>query len=158
MAGQAGNLPARGPLLPEVALELPSELRAVEVAVEYVVRRCESCGEDRARLQLNFRVALLEAITNAVLYGNHQDPSKRVRIEVFVRNCSVVACITDEGEGFDPARVPDPTAMENLEREGGRGLFLMQALLDEVHYNERGNSVVLVLRRSAHPLEGGAEA
>ena len=147
-----------GPV-PELALELPSELGAIAAAVEYVTRRCESCDEDPRRLRLNFRVALTEALSNAILYGNHRDPSKRVRVEVFVRNCSVIARVTDEGEGFDCRRVPDPTTPDNLTKPGGRGLFLMHNLLDEVHYNDRGNSVTLVLRRSGNArLEGGAPA
>lgn len=145
--------------LPEVALELPSELRAIEAAVDYVMRRCEGCQEDLRRLRLNFRVGLTEALANAMLYGNGRDPSKRVRVEVFVRHCAVVARITDEGNGFDPDCVPDPTAPGNLCREGGRGLFLMRRLLDEVHFNDRGNSVTLVLHRSiSSRLEGGAPA
>lgn len=145
--------------VPQVALEIPSELGAIERAVEYVTRRCESCGDDPRRLRFNFRVALTEALSNAMLYGNHRDRSKRVRVEVYVRNCSVVARVTDEGEGFDPGRIPDPTSKDNLEKAGGRGLFLMHTLLDEVHYNDRGNSVTLVLRRSGSTaLEGGAQA
>lgn len=145
--------------LPEVALELPSELRAIEAAVDYVMRRCEGCEEDLRRLRLNFRVGLTEALANAMLYGNDRDPSKRVRVEVFVRHFAVVARVTDEGNGFDPACVPDPTAPGNLCQEGGRGLFLMRRLLDEVHFNDRGNSVTLVLLRSmSSRLEGGAPA
>jgi len=145
--------------VPQVALELPSELGAIETAVEYVTRRCESCGDDPRRLRFNFRVALTEALSNAVLYGNHRDPSKRVRVEVYVRNCSVIARVTDEGDGFDPRRVPDPTTQDNVTNPGGRGLFLMHHLLDEVYYNDRGNSVTLVLRRSTTSgLEGGASA
>lgn len=148
-----------GAPVPQVALELPSELGAIETAVEYVTRRCESCGDDPRRFRFNFRVALTEALSNAMLYGNHRDPSKRVRIEVYVRNCSVIARVTDEGEGFDPRRIPDPTAKDNVTKSGGRGLFLMHNLLDEVHYNDRGNSVTLVLRRSpSSGLEGGAPA
>lgn len=142
-----------------MALEIPSQLEVIDNAVDYVMRRCEGCQDELRRLRFNFRVALTEALANAMLYGNHRDPSKRVRVEVFVRNCSVVATVTDEGDGFDPRCVPDPTTPENLCNEGGRGLFLMRRLLDEVHFNDRGNSVTLVLRRSGvSRLEIGATA
>jgi serine/threonine-protein kinase RsbW len=64
-----------------------------------------------------------------------------------------VVCVSDEGAGFDPSRVPDPTRPENLNRPGGRGLFLIRSLMDEMEYNERGNSLRMVLERdSSSPL------
>ena len=68
----------------------------------------------------------------------------------------ITACVIDEGVGFDPAAVPDPTTPENLLRAGGRGLFLMRELMDEVRYNDRGNCVTLVLRLDE--LGGAASA
>lgn len=127
-------------------LELPSNLEAIHYAVEFVMRRCDADRAAEARMRLNFRVSLTEAISNAMLYGNGQDPRKRVRIEVVVRHCSVMARVTDEGGGFDPEVIPDPTTPANLLKPGGRGLFLMRKLMDEVHYNDQGNSVTLVLR------------
>ena len=128
-------------------LEVPNDVRAIERAVEVVVGRCQTCsdGESR-RFRLNFRVALAEALANAMLYGNGPDPAKRVQVHVNVTSLAVSARVTDQGNGFDPDAVEDPTTPENLVRPGGRGLFLMRQLLDEVHYNERGNSVTLILR------------
>jgi serine/threonine-protein kinase RsbW len=80
-----------------------------------------------------------------MLYGNRKDPAKRVRVEISIQRASVVATITDEGGGFDPSLVPDPTVPANLEKPGGRGIFLIHSLMDEVRYNSRGNSVTLVL-------------
>lgn len=142
----------------DLVLELPNDLRSIDRAVDYVLRRCESCADPR-RLKLNFRVCLIEALANAMLYGNDQDPTKRVRLEITIKSCSVTARVTDEGAGFDPARIPDPTAPHNVVKSGGRGVFLMRKLMDEVHYNDRGNSVTLVLRNGTPP-DGlrGAEA
>lgn len=136
----------------ELILELPNDLRSIEHAVDYVMQRCGACQDYDRKLRLNFRVGLTEALSNAMLYGNQQDPEKRVRVEVTVGEDAIKARVTDQGEGFDPEEVPDPTAPENITRAGGRGLFLMRELLDEVHYNERGNSVTLILR-----LEDGGE-
>ena len=141
-----------------LVLELPNDLRAIEHAVDYVMQRCGSCDFER-KLRLNLRVGLTEALSNAMLYGNEQDPRKRVRVEVIVGEREIKARVTDEGEGFDPRRVPDPTTPANLVKTGGRGLFLMHQLMDEVHFNERGNSVTLVLRLdSGTGLERTAEA
>jgi serine/threonine-protein kinase RsbW len=130
----------------ELVLELPNDLRQIEHAVEYVMQRCAACQTHGRKLRLNFRVSLTEALSNAMLYGNERDPEKRVRVEVIVGEREIKARVTDEGAGFDPGRIPDPTAPDNLEKSGGRGLFLMRELMDEVHFNERGNQVTLVLR------------
>lgn len=143
----------------ELVLELPTDVRSIEHAVDYVMRQCRRCDGYAHRMSLNFRVGLTEALANAMLYGNGYDPSKRVRVEVLVDNGVITARITDQGNGFDPASVPDPTRPENLLKPGGRGLFLMRELLDEVSFNARGNCVTLVMRlESGTSLEGGASA
>ena len=131
-------------------LELPNDISAIETAVERAVDCCASARLARNRLMFNFRVGLTEALSNAILYGNGGDPQKRVRVELRVRSGEVRACVTDEGAGFDPETVPDPRLPENIPRPDGRGIFLMRALMDEVHYNELGNSVTLVLREGTH--------
>jgi serine/threonine-protein kinase RsbW len=133
----------------ELVLELPSDVGSIEHAVSYVMARCAVCEIAAKKLDLNLRVGLTEALTNAMLYGNALDPAKRVRVEISLEARSITARITDQGNGFDPGAVPDPRTPQNLLREGGRGLFLMRELLDEVHYNEQGNSVTLVLRVEA---------
>lgn len=133
-------------MAPDLVLDIPSDLSSIEEAVEYVMQRCSRCGENPRRLRLNLRVGLAEALANAMLYGNRRDPSKRVKMEVAFRESAITAKITDQGPGFDPLGVPDPTLPTNLSRTEGRGIFLMRKLLDEVHFNDQGNSVTLVLR------------
>jgi len=134
-------------MAPDLVLDIPSDLSTIEEAVEFVMQRCGgSCGEDHRLLRLNLRVGLAEALANAMLYGNGRDPSKRVKMEVAFRDSAIMARITDQGSGFDPLSVPDPTEPPNLSRAEGRGIFLMRKLLDEVHFNDQGNSVTLILR------------
>lgn len=143
----------------EIVLELPTDIRSIEHAVDYVMRQCPHCENHRHRMTLNFRVGLTEALANAMLYGNGHDPTKRVRVEVLVDEGAITARVFDQGDGFDPAAVPDPTQPENLCKPGGRGLFLMRKLLDEVSFNAEGNCVTLVLRLGSETsLEGGAPA
>ncbi len=137
----------------ELILELPNDIRSIENAVEYVMRHCSTCCDYARRFNLNFRVGLTEALSNAMLYGNDGDPEKRVRVEVTVKIEEVAVRVTDQGVGFDPASVPDPTLPDNITKTGGRGIFLMKSLMDEVRFNDQGNSVTLVLR-----LEGEAGA
>ena len=87
------------------------------------------------------RLALEEALVNAIKHGNQMDRAKKVHIAYRVGPERFDIHIRDEGPGFDPADVPDPTAAENLERPCGRGLMLMRHYMTEVEYNATGNSV-----------------
>lgn len=143
----------------DLVLELPTDVHSIENAVDFVMGRCMVCFDHAARLNLNFRVGLTEALSNAMLYGHADDPSKRVVVQVALLEGRVEATVRDEGPGFDPSSIPDPTTPENITRTCGRGLFLMRELLDEVSYNARGNEVKLVLRlESGGALEGGVQA
>jgi serine/threonine-protein kinase RsbW len=133
----------------DLVLELSNDLRAIERSVTYLMEQGREAGFDEARLRLNFRVGLTEALANAMLYGNCRDPRKRVRLEAVLSRHEVVVQVTDEGGGFDPNHISDPTLPENRLRPGGRGLFLIRQLMDEVEFNEKGNSIRMVLRQDA---------
>jgi len=89
------------------------------------------------------RLALEEAVVNAIKHGHQHDPSKVVRVAYRVSPQRVELEIEDEGPGFRPDDVPDPLEPENLERACGRGVFLMRHYMNEVTFNERGNCVTL---------------
>ncbi|NNM32914.1 MAG: ATP-binding protein [Gemmatimonadetes bacterium] len=127
-------------------VELSNDISAIETCVEEVVQWCGRSCRDRGRLLLNFRVGLTEALSNAMLYGNAEDPDKTVRVELRIRARDLHVKVTDQGRGFDPSSLPDPRTPDNLTKAGGRGIFLMRKLMDEVRYNASGNSVTLVLR------------
>jgi serine/threonine-protein kinase RsbW len=130
----------------DYVLELPNDLRAIERSVDYLMDKGLEVGFDCDRLRLNFRVGLTEALANAMLYGNCRDPHKRVRVEAHLSSVEITVRVTDEGRGFDPDAVTDPTLPANRARSGGRGIFLIQQLMDRVEYNERGNSITMILR------------
>ena len=92
-------------------------------------------------------LALEEAFLNAVKHGNKMDPNKVVQVEFSVSADKFEISITDEGNGFNPDRVPDPRVGENLYRPDGRGLLLMEAYMDEVTYNKKGNQVTMARYR-----------
>jgi serine/threonine-protein kinase RsbW len=95
------------------------------------------------------RLALEEALVNAVKHGNQGDPGKEVRVRYHLTAERLLVEIEDEGAGFDPADVPDPLEPENLERTCGRGLLLMRTYMSWVKYNDRGNCVTMRKDRSA---------
>ena len=92
------------------------------------------------------RLALEEGLNNAIRHGNAYDASKTVEVCYEVDHHRAAITITDQGRGFDPGAVPDPTADENIEKPCGRGIMLMRAFMDEVSFSERGNQVHLVKR------------
>ena len=97
-------------------------------------------------------LALEEALANAIRHGNGLDASKQVRILCNVSRYCVRIEVEDEGQGFDPADVPDPTDDVRLEVASGRGIMLMRSFMSRVEYNESGNRVVLekeIQRQSA---------
>ncbi len=97
------------------------------------------------------KLALEEALVNAIKHGNRMDRTKKVWISYHVHGDEFVIRIRDEGRGFDPQDVPDPTVEENLERPCGRGLLLMRYYMNEVNFLEGGNVVLMRKRRSESP-------
>jgi serine/threonine-protein kinase RsbW len=131
-------------------LRFPSDVRFVEHAVELVVDRCRAAGFSPRALAFNVRVALTEALSNAILYGNREDLAKAVRVTAALHDGTLVLEVYDQGPGFDlEASTNDPTRLENLLREDGRGLFLMQKLMDSVEQVSNGHNMVrLTLHRT----------
>ena len=126
-------------------LKLPNDLRAIERSVHYLMERGRQVGFSEDLLRLNLRVGVTEAIANAMLYGNCRDPKKHVRVEAHFSTERLVVQVTDEGSGFDPGKVSDPTSSAGRQRAGGRGIFLIRKLMDQVEFNDRGNSVTMIL-------------
>jgi serine/threonine-protein kinase RsbW len=89
-------------------------------------------------------VAFEEALRNAMIHGNKMDPQKMVLVDAELENDRVVICVEDEGEGFDHSGLPDPTLNENILRESGRGVYMMNHLMDSVVYESGGKRVVMV--------------
>ncbi len=96
-------------------------------------------------IKSNLTLSVSEASSNAMVHGNKLDPKKFVDIKVTVYEDKINVIIKDEGNGFDPNSVPDPTSPENLLKDSGRGIFIMKSFLKELKYNftETGTEVIL---------------
>ena len=121
---------------------IASDLEAAERIQNRIIGLLETL-EFSARDVFGMRLALEEAIVNAIKHGNRMDPSKSVKVLCEADASRAVVIIEDEGPGFAPTDVPDPTAEENLEKPGGRGIMLMKAFMTRVEYNQKGNRVRL---------------
>jgi serine/threonine-protein kinase RsbW len=120
-----------------VITSVPAEARRVQHAIEQLLETSAADTHD----VFSIKLALEEALVNAIKHGNQLDRAKKVYISYRLHIDRFEVQITDEGLGFDPADVPDPTAIENLERPCGRGLMLMRHYMTAVNYNVSGNSV-----------------
>ena len=127
---------------------MPSDVGLIEEAVELVARHLDAHFVDPRTIRFNLRVALSEALANAMLYGNGGDAARLVSIRVLFGRTAIEMEVADEGEGFDPDSLPDPTTAERLTLPRGRGIFLIQRLVDEVRFNEKGNAICMILRRA----------
>ena len=94
----------------------------------------------------NILISLTEAVNNAIRHGNRSDERKVVQIGILKRKDCLRFTVSDEGNGFDFDKLPDPTAPDNLVKCGGRGVFLMQELSDEVSFRNNGSTVELTFR------------
>ncbi|MEM9253157.1 MAG: ATP-binding protein [Planctomycetota bacterium] len=126
---------------------IPSQLEEVPAVVEAVVGAVEAVGGYEDRTLFAIRLAVDEALTNAIRHGNGQDPDKQVTVAYEATGDRLTITVCDEGPGFAPEDLPDPTAVENLIRTHGRGVMLMHAYMTEVSFNDRGNCVTLVKSR-----------
>jgi len=127
-------------------LDVPSDLGMVGDAVELVASHLPPGTLSPRRISFNLRTALAEALGNAIRYGTGEDPARVVRVRVELGRDYVRIYVIDDGHGFDSSRLPDPTSPPNVEREYGRGLFVIRHLVDDVAFNEKGNGICLTLR------------
>jgi len=126
-----------------IELVIPSQLPAAKELERAVLDQLEGQRFPEA-CRFATKLALEEAITNAIRHGNRNDPDKHITLRFRVTPQEAEIWVADEGEGFDPDRVPDPTLDENLNKPNGRGIMLMRAYMDKVGYNQAGNEVRLI--------------
>jgi serine/threonine-protein kinase RsbW len=126
---------------------IASDTAAGGEVVDQVLAQMERLGwQDHDRFAVH--LAAEEALVNAIKHGNRKARNKYVHVVCRVSPGQVWMQITDQGRGFDPEAVPDPTEDDNLEQPSGRGLMLMRSYMTSVSFNERGNQVTMVKRPS----------
>ncbi|MBN2584383.1 MAG: ATP-binding protein [Planctomycetes bacterium] len=127
-------------------LRIPSEVDEIRVVQDAIMDRMHEAGFNGDSC-FAVKLALEESLINAVKHGNHFDPKRSVFVRYEISPDCVRISVKDEGPGFDPEQVPDPTATENLTKPSGRGIMLMRAYMDEVSYSDGGRNVTLVKKR-----------
>ncbi len=125
-----------------IKIQIPSLTENIRIIESFI---------DNARDQYNFTddiygnimIAVTESVNNAIVHGNKLDKNKNVHLSLDLDDSQVKFTVEDEGAGFNYEQLPDPTAPENLEKPGGRGIFLMKNLCDEVTFHDDGKKVEL---------------
>jgi serine/threonine-protein kinase RsbW len=132
-----------------VKIVIPSEIRLVDLVHSASEKMAELAGFD-AEEGLNIGLAVREAVINAIVHGNGEEPGLEVEIRFKIGELEMETRVRDQGAGFDPEATPDPTEGQNVMRASGRGLLLIRAFVDEVLFNrrpDRGMEITLVKKK-----------
>ncbi|GAA4423720.1 hypothetical protein GCM10023188_02850 [Pontibacter saemangeumensis] len=127
----------------QVKIQIPSLIENIRV-IESFIDNSKDEFEFEDDIYGNIMVAVTESVNNAIRHGNKFDKDKNVYLTLQVEDNKLLFEVEDEGPGFDYENLPDPTAPENLESPGGRGIFLMRNLCDEVNFDNHGKKVQLI--------------
>ena len=117
-----------------------SNLRIVENTVDEITAELGISYNNYGKIL----ITMLEAVNNAIIHGNKSSAKKFVDITIEFNKQKLKIKVKDEGNGFSPDKVPDPTIPENIEEVNGRGVFIMSRLADEIKYSKKGNTVTMV--------------
>ncbi len=144
---QQSYQPGNEDVVIEATLELPSTTQHAHTACHEIAARFEWLNYNEREV-IAARTAVYEALSNAIQHGNSNDPSKRLTVSYRIDHLQCVISIQDEGDGFDPASLPDPTLDENVGSEcAGRGWLIMRHFMSDIEIRKPGNCVVLTLLR-----------
>ncbi|HUH74009.1 MAG TPA: ATP-binding protein [Chitinophagales bacterium] len=124
-------------------VQIPSSLKYIHVIEEYISTVRSDFQIDDS-IYGNIHLAVVEAVTNAIIHGNKSDENKDVYFETKKEDTRIKFIVKDQGKGFDANKIPDPTLPENLEKLSGRGVFLIKNLADEVSFSEDGSTLQMV--------------
>jgi len=145
-AGRSGGNPRES-----LDVTIESDFRAGNEIQERILSRLSSLGFTH-HSTFAVRLALHEALINAIKHGNRLDPIKKVHVKATMTPTRTEIIIEDEGPGFDRKVIPDPTSDENLEKCSGRGILLIESYMDEVKWTRRGRRLRMVKRNVQEPL------
>ena len=124
-------------------IEIPSKIKYIKRVSSEILRHLENLNVDKS-IQFDVRLAVEEAVRNAIEHGHCYDERYPISVSYAIAKDKVEIEVEDKGEGFDVKSVPDPRNSDNILKAGGRGVLLMQKLMDKVMYNEKGNKVTMI--------------
>ncbi len=126
----------------EETLVLESEMNSISQVEKLIDAQAQMLNIDD-EVYGKYMLSVVECVNNAIVHGNKMDKNKKVTMHYHISNTKIEVTVSDEGDGFDPDKLPDPTAEENLERDCGRGIFLMRHLSDELEFANNGRTITM---------------
>lgn len=126
-------------------LEIESDSNNLITVEEFVNYFAVDLGLDEEKIN-GLLLSVTEATTNAIIHGNKSNRDKVVTVDAYVEGHYLVVIVKDQGEGFDPVEIPDPTHPENLLKDSGRGIYLMKVYMDEINYNITPTGTEIILK------------
>ena len=126
----------------EETLVLESEMNSISQVEKLIDAQAQMLNIDD-EVYGKYMLSVVECVNNAIVHGNKMDKNKKVTMHYHISNTKIEVTVSDEGDGFDPDSLPDPTAEENLERDCGRGIFLMRHLSDELEFANNGRTITM---------------
>ena len=125
-----------------IKISIPSLIENIKI-IESFIDNAKESFEINDDIYGNIMISVTECISNAIIHGNQNNKEKLVHLELSIENNILRFIIEDEGKGFDQSELKDPTAPENIEKTGGRGIFLIKHLSDDVKFEENGKKTIL---------------
>jgi len=125
-----------------ISIEIPSLAENIRI-IESFIDNAKDKFNLNDDIYGNIMISVTESVNNAIIHGNRKDKDKNVKISLTLNEGMIKFKIADQGSGFDYASLPDPTSPENIEKPGGRGIFLMRHLADEIDFEDDGRIVEL---------------
>jgi serine/threonine-protein kinase RsbW len=125
-----------------IKISIPSLIENIKI-IESFIDNAKENFDINDDIYGNIMISVTECISNAIIHGNRSDKNKLVHLELRMEEDQLKFTIQDEGEGFDVSLLADPTEPENIEKPGGRGIFLMRHLSDEVRFEDGGKTTIL---------------
>jgi len=123
-------------------VQIKSDIQSLD-AIEHLIDEICACTKFKVSTCENIIIATIEAVTNCIIHGNKKDANKKVNLHIEYSDQMIHIEVSDEGDGFDINKLPDPTSPENLEAPHGRGIYLMRMLADEFTYDYDNRKFIL---------------
>ena len=126
----------------KLSLKIPSDIKYIREVSSGILKWLEPRKLDESAL-FDIRLCVEEVVRNAITHGNNSDLGLKVLISYWLEGDSLIIEVEDEGRGFDPGKMPDPTIEENIMKGSGRGIYIVRKLIDKMEFNDKGNKVRL---------------
>lgn len=128
----------------KAAVKIPSDIAYIRKASSKVLESLERHGVSDESMLFDVKLSVEEAVRNAIVHGNKNDKNLPVKVSFWMDQNAITIEVEDRGKGFDYRNLPDPTVDANLEKNSGRGVYLIRGLMDMVEYNVEGNVLRMV--------------